>query len=76
MGRLSLHRLSLKSLIPLTDPLFPLSRLSRACLDPGPDAKCPHARGHLRPGEAHHPQAQVVRIYLAEAAVQTGEIFL
>ena len=76
MGRLFLHRLSLKSIISPTD-LFPtLShlRISRACLDSGPDsAKCPHGPGHLRPGQAHHPPGQVVRIYLAEAAVQTGQ---
>ena len=59
-------------LILLDIPSLSYLRISRACLDSGPDqAKCPHGRGHLRPGQAH--QGQVVRIYLSEAAVQTGE---
>ena len=46
--------------------------MSRTCGEPGPGQKCGHqGRG---PHQLHLPhQGHVVRIYLTEAAVQTGE---
>ena len=44
--------------------------MSRSCGEPGPGQKCGHHGRH----QLHTPhQGHVVRIYLTEAAVQTGE---